>query len=324
VPATDIHGGVSVTIGTVSLDLDPEAVNWGLQPWQNEYVDVSVVYKDANGDPIPPEGLQNVTEDTSYSVTVTVEPTATGTVPGTGYTQTGNVSLNVFKPELTFKDGTVYYGANAPTEAEYAASLTGTLWKHNGILSTDVTMVGTAPELTKTYTPEAGKIVGGKVSTKRDIKVDAAVKIGTTDVTAHTTFLHTPCDPPCGWYEIPPLDGSPAFLLHVKTCSLTITKAGGNSSEPYVFDIYKDGSKYTEATIVGNNSVIIYELPVGNYTIQEDEGWSWRFDANNGGTASLSRATPTGSITCTNTANNNTYWLNGYSDVVENVSSGAN
>ena len=317
VPATDIHGGVSVTIGTVSLNLDPAAVNWGLQPWQNEYVDVSVVYKDANGDPIPPEGLQNVTEDTHYSVTVTVEPKAAGTVPGAGVTQTGNVSLNVFKPELTFKDGSVYYGATAPTDSDYAASLTSTLWKHNGVLSTDVTMVGTAPVLALTYTPEPGKIVDGKVNTKQDIAVDATVKIGATDVTTHTTFLHTACDPPCGWNVENP-DGSPAFLLHVQTCSLTITKTGGAADESYVFDVFKDGVKYSEVSIWGNGSETLYELPVGSYTIAENTGWSWRYSANNGGTATLTAVNPNGSITCSNTKTKYS-WLNGFSEIVRNI-----
>jgi hypothetical protein len=139
-----------------------------------------------------------------------------------------------------------------------------------------------------------------------------------TNINNHTDFVHQPCDPGCEWTE-PTNVGAPAFLLHIQTCSLTITKTGGNSNEPYVFGIYKDGNKYTEATIVGNNSITIYELPVGSYTIQEDEGWSWRFNANNGETASLSQLSATGSITCTNTANQKIYWLNGFSEVVKNI-----
>lgn len=316
--------GVSVTIGGVSLNLDPNAVNWGLEPWQSEYIDISVTYADAYGEPIEPEDLQDITEDTSYSVTVTVEPNKEGTEPGTGYTQTGSAAFNVFKPELTFADLAVYYGGDAPADTEYAAALTGTLWKRNGVLSTEVVMTGTAPDLALTYTPEAGKIEGGKVNTKQDIKVDAAVKIGEIDVTEHTTFLHTPCDPAsaCSWNEVAPspLDGSPAFLLHVNTCTLTVTKAGGAGDASYVFDVYKDGTKYSEATIWGNGSETLYELPVGVYTIQENTGWSWRYSANNGSAAALAAGSPTGSITCTNSPNGKNCWLNGYSEVACNIS----
>ena len=115
----------------------------------------------------------------------------------------------------------------------------------------------------------------------------------------YTTFVHQDCSPACGWNETT-LDGDPAFLLHVKTCQLTINKQGGAGDEPYVFDVYKDDKKYTEVTIVGNNSEIIYELPVGTYTIQEDEGWSWRYSGNNGSGATLTAEKPDGWITCTN------------------------
>jgi|BioPla2DNA2_1021312.scaffolds.fasta_scaffold02533_11 hypothetical protein len=316
IPAADIHSGVEVEVGTVWFDLSKPNENWGLEPWQNEYVDVSVTYKIGENE-IPPEGLLGITEDISYSVTVTVKPKYVGTYPGAGLTQTGDVSFNVFKPELKFKDGSVFYGANAPDNTAYAASLTSTLWKHGDTLSTDVTMVGTAPELAMTYTPEAGKIVGGKVNTKQDIEVDAAVKIGETDVSEHTTFVHTACSPPCAWTE-PAVAGSPAFLLHVNTCSLTVTKTGGAADESYVFKILKDGALYSELSIWGNGSETLYELPVGSYTIEEDTDWSWRYFADNGSAAVLTADSPAGGITCSNTKGND-FWLNGFSQIVRNI-----
>ena len=93
---------------------------------------------------------------------------------------------------------------------------------------------------------------------------------------------------------------------------------GGADGEPYVFTVKKDGTPYTEVTIEGNGTQTIYELPVGEYTIEEDTGWSWRYTADNGTAATLSASSPTGEITCTNTSNNNK-WLNGFSGVVRNV-----
>ena len=85
-----------------------------------------------------------------------------------------------------------------------------------------------------------------------------------------------------------------------------------------MFTVKKDGEKYSEITIVGNNRETICELPVGTYTIEEDTGWSWRYVANNGESQILTAGTPTGSITCSNVKQEN-YWLNGFSSVWENI-----
>ena len=168
------------------------------------------------------------------------------------------------------------------------------------------------PTLDINYAPGAG-LQSNVVNTKLDIPVNVTVKIGGTDVNEYTTFLHTACDPACGFDA-----NKEEFLLHVKTCTLTITKTGGAENEPYVFTVNKDGEKYTEASITGNGNVTIYELPVGTYTIAEDTGWSWRYNAGNGGSAELTANNPTGSITCANTKVNN-FWLNGFSSVVQNI-----
>ena len=73
---------------------------------------------------------------------------------------------------------------------------------------------------------------------------------------------------------------------------------------------------------MGNGEKTIYELPVGNYTIQEDEGWSWRYAPGYGQNStgvSLTAGNPQDALTCTNTLNGNIYWLNGYSNVVTNI-----
>ena len=104
----------------------------------------------------------------------------------------------------------------------------------------------------------------------------------------------------------------------MKTCSLTITKTGGAAGEPYVFTVMKDGEKYSEASITGNNSVTIVELPVGTYTIAEDTGWSWRYSYTTDGPATLNSTNTSETITCFNTSNENK-WLNGFSTVVQNI-----
>ena len=323
--AEQLKDGAEISVGDVKLDLSKATDTdkpYGLDPWQTEYVDITVTVKDKDGNPIS-DKLDNLTEDTTYTVEVTVAPKTVGTSTAekgdaaTAKTGTSEKSINVFKPELTFQDSVAYYGDNAPVYS--TTNKVGEVWKHGETVSTNVTMLlDTAPELDISYTSENGKIVDGKINTKNDIKVAATVKIGDTPVNQYTTFVHQDCTTACGW-ETPTTPGAPAFLIHIQTCQLTITKTGGKDGEPYVFDVYKDGNKYTEVTIVGNGTEAIVELPVGKYTIQENTAWSWRYNANNGSEAELSAANPNDSITCINSSNGKIYWLNGFSTVVTNT-----
>ena len=319
--ADQIKDGVTVDCDGVAIDLSKDNENYDLETWQNAYVDIAVTYQDKDGNALT--NLNDLTDDTTYTVTVTVspkttEPTSTEGTKAKEQSGSSKGKINVFKPELTYKDSEVYYGDTAPTD--FSANLIKTEWKHGETKSTDsgVTMIGTAPTLDFTYTPEAGKTAGGKINTKEDISVDVSVKIRTDDVTTYTTFQHTDCTG-----KTCTLPAGAEFLLHVKTCTLTVQKTGGDSNEPYVFNIYKDNVKYSEVTVKGNGSENIEELPVGTYTIEEDTGWSWRYFADNGGSAALTAQHPTGSITCTNTKNNDK-WLNGFSDVVKNISGVSN
>lgn len=306
VPADTLKGG-KATVGGVELDLTKPADNYGLESWQNAYVDITVEVKDKDGNIIAND-LNGLTEDSEYTVSVKVSPKETGTAAE--QTGEGNGQIHVYKPQLTFKDSEAWYGDTAP--ADLNANLTETKW-HHGQDEADATKMGTAPELALTFTPDASKLDNGKINTKQDVPVDVGVKIGETDVSTHTAFQHTNCDgKTC---ELPQ---DMEFLLHINTCQLTVTKTGGAAGEPYVFTVMKDGKKYSEVTVVGNSSETIYELPVGSYTILEDEGWSWRYVGTEGAAVDLSKDNTSGSISCTNSKNEN-YWLNGFSDVVKNI-----
>lgn len=326
VPEGAVKLGATVKIGGYDIDFskadDPDHP-YGLEPWQVEYVNISIsAATTGNGG-----SFENIQEDISYTVTVTVSPKTPGTSGDQSTTDTGTGTIHVFKPELTFKDNDVWYGGAAPEN--YNGNLVEETWvnsdgtkKHD---DADVTMLNTKPLLTLNYIPEAGKIdANSKINTKQDIKVkvDVTMPVGQTqtqtNVNAHTTFKHTPCtDETCGW-TVPTIPGDPAFLLHIKTCTLNITKQGGAGDESYVFDVFKDGEKYSEVAVWGNGTETLMELPIGTYTISENAGWSWRYTANNGSSAELTAQNPTGSITCVNTKNNN-QWLNGFSEVVRNI-----
>ena len=320
VPEDAVKMGATVTIAGYPIDFskadDPEHP-YGLEPWQVEYVNISIsaATTDNGG------SFENIQEDISYTVTVTVSPKTPGTSGDQSTTDTGTGTIHVFKPELTFQDSEVYYGETVPANNDYSSNYVANSekWKNGGKYSTDdgVQMIGAKPKLDITYTPDEAKLDNGKY-TKQDVPVAATVKIGTENVNEHTTFVHQDCTTACGW-ETPATPGAPAFLIHIQTCTLNITKKGGAADESYVFDVFKDGVKYSEVTVEGNTSQTLYELPIGNYTILENTGWSWRYTANNGSRAELTAQNPTGSITCTNSSNGKIYWLNGFSQVVRNI-----
>lgn len=325
VTADQLKDGAEISVGNVKLDLSKATdadKPYGLDPWQAEYVDITVTVKDKDGNVIS-DKLDNLTEDTTYTVEVTVTPKTTGSTGSAGTPATEKsgkntpaANINVFKPELTFKDSTAYYGETVPANNDYSSNKVGSeTWKHGDTASTDegVTMLGTKPTLDITSTPDESKLKDGKY-TKQDVPVAATVKIGTENVNEHTTFVHQDCT---GKTCTLPEDYH--FWIHIQTCTLNITKQGGAADESYVFDVFKDGVKYSEVTVEGNTSQTLYELPIGNYTILENTGWSWRYNADNGSGAALSAANPNGSITCTNSSNGKIYWLNGFSQVVRNI-----
>lgn len=325
VTVAELKEGSNVTVGGVTLDLtkanDPDKP-YGLEQWQMEHVDITVTIQDEKDNAIQDTDLQNLTEDVKYTIQVTVSPKTDGlNAQGTKATpKTGSndpvANIYVFKPELTFKDLEGYYGAILPDDSDNPIKEE---WKHGETVADENTIIGPKPNLMiRTGYDKTMLDAKGRINTKRDIPVKAEVNIGETLVNQYTTFKHEACTSGCSWTDVDTPNGDPAFLIHVKTCTLNVTKTGGAEGEPYVFTVKKDGTPYTEVTVVGNNTQTIVELPVGTYTIAEDTGWSWRYTPSYSGEVTLSATAPEGTITCTNTSNNNK-WLNGFSSVVRNV-----
>ena len=320
--AGQLKSGTTVTVGGVSLNLNPTAENFGLETWQTDYVNITVEIKDETGNTV--SSLNDLRSDQSYTVSVTVSPKsdgngASGTV-ASGNSDSSKANINVFKPVVTFNDSNVYYGADAPED--YDGNYVNTVWKHGESDTSNTSIIGTAPTLTFSYLAGTG-IEAGKVNTKNDIPVDVTtttkIDDNDVDVSAYTTYVHQNCEgKTCDLQE------GKEFLLHVKTCQLTITKEGGVAGEPYVFNVMKrnaDGtdSLYTTMTITGNGSKTISELPVGIYTVTEDTNWSWRYGTPTiTGSGTLTSTSPNGVYIIRNT-NPESGWLNDFSAVVENV-----
>ncbi len=263
-------------------------------------------------------GSVDMTQDGSYTVTATVSPKEEAASDSAGAsaqpaTATVTSTVYVYKPELTFKDSEGYYGDTAPG---FDGNLTATVWKH-GETEANTDAMGAAPALTLTYTPDTDAIVDGKINTRTDFGVAAAVKIGETDVTANTAFQHTSCE---GKTCTPP-DGT-AFLCHVNTCSLTISKAvtgdGANPNQTFVFDVKDSTGKLVTTIVLKNNeSKTITGLAVGTYTVTEDTNWSWSYSivGGNNKTATLSSTTTSAVVDVTNHYNSHN-WLTSIADVI--------
>lgn len=313
--AGQIKAGATARCGDVYINLAEE--NYGLEPWQYEYVTITTTYTAPGGNTVA--DLSDLRDDTTYTVSVTVapktpEPTSTEGTKAEAKTNSATGNIHVFTPTLTFRDSTVYYGDTAPTD--FSGNKSAELWKHDGTLDTAVTMTGDKPTLTLDYNPGTGIDTAGKIATKNDIPVDVTVNIGTTDVTGSTAFIHQACTD-----RTDNLPQGKKFLLHVKTSSLTIKKQAATgttigSDEYFVFNIRKDGAAYTQVTIQGTGFVTISQLPVGTYTVEEDDDTAWRYDSSmSNGAVELSKDRTSATVTCTN-GNKDNKWLNHFARVI--------
>ena len=299
----------------MELNLSKADQNYGLEPWQTEYVNIEVKIKDAKGNVIS-DKFDNLTEDTTYTVEATVAPKTVGTsTPAKGDAATAKTgvndpaaSINVFKPELTFKDSQIDLGETANYEAQNRGS-NFEVWKHGDTLSDNAAMIGTKPGLALSYDPEA-------VAFTQDTPVKVTVKIGDTDVTGHTTFVHGDCTfEGCKWGQ----NGFSYchFIVHVKSFNLTIQKEGWeeiDENQSFVFKVTKDGDSTFSMDVViqGNSSVTIKGLKPGTYTVTEEIGWSWRYTpkANKQQVKPEDAVNGVVTVTFNNTREENK-WLNG-------------
>ena len=311
VTADQLKDGATVKVGEVELNLSKD--NYGLEDWQTKYVEIKVEVKDAKGNVIS-DKLDNLTEDTTYTVEVTVAPKTAASTDSAGTpatTKTGQnnpAKINVFKPELTFKDSQIDLGKTANYENQNHGT-NSEVWKHGEIVADSATMIGTKPTLVLSYDK-------GPAAFTQDTPVKVTVKIGDTDVTGHTTFVHGDCTfEGCKWGKNGFSDCH--FIVHVKSFDLTIKKEGWeeiDENQSFVFKVTKDDDPAFSMDVViqGNSSVTIKDLKPGTYTVTEETGWSWRYTPNANGKKVEPKNAENGVVTVTfDNERKNDKWLNG-------------
>ena len=311
VTTDQLKNGATVKVGDVELNLSKANQNYGLEPWQNAYVDITVRVKGKDGTVVS-DKLEALKEDTTYTVEVTVTPKTDGSgstdAPATAKIGQNNpANINVFKPELTFKDSQIDLG----DEADYKNNEVDNfkVWKHGDTLSDNATMIGTKPDLALSYNPPQAAFA-------QDTPVKVTVKIGDTDVTGHTTFVHGDCTfEGCKWGKNGFSDCH--FIVHVKSFDLTIKKTGTqpiDENQSFVFKVTKDDDPAFSMDVViqGNSSVTIKDLKPGTYTVTEETDWSWRYTPNANGKKVEPKNAENGVVTVT-FDNDRTIdkWLNG-------------
>ena len=236
-----------------------------LADWQTGYVNINYT--------VDKNTISN-TEDGTYQVTMTVSPkysgdNADGTVQ-TEQTKTVTSTVNVYKPEITFKDSIIDYN----TTPNYKDNLGGVVWKHEGTAADPANMTGEEPALAYSYDPEEKALTE---DTYVNVTVSANDKTLPADV---VTFVHTADN------DFPGCSFNPAhgqFIVHIKVFNLTIQKTAkdGTTIDPnqtFVFHVKGNNNDVDmQVVITGANKQVIKNLPVGEYTITEDTSWSWKY-----------------------------------------------
>ena len=311
--------GVTVTLNAqdsegkdITLDLSPEAQNYGLEDWQTKFVTIDVKLTDDKGQVVNPE---NLTEDQTYNVKVTISPNQTGTEEKKS--GDGTVQINVFKPEITWKDSQIDLGQIPNYTDGDNRNLVKVEWKHQP-KEDDPELapgsMGTAPTLTYTFDP-----VATAFQKETNVKV-TGVKVGETNVPEEKlsdciTFLHDEtCDfPGCPWKNETTKPKDAHFTIHIKSFDLIIHKTGTvDSEQTFIFEVKKEGTDDTiEVVIKGEGSKTIKGLPSGTYTVTEKTDWSWRY-APDGETKTVIPNDTTAEVTFNNTLKPEQKWLNGY------------
>lgn len=271
-----------------------------LADWQTGYVNINYT--------VDKNTISN-TEDGTYQVTMTVSPkysgdNADGTVQ-TEQTKTVTSTVNVYKPEITFKDSIIDYN----TTPNYATdNLGGVVWKHEGTAADPANMTGEEPALAYSYDPEASAFT-------QDTGVKVTVSANGETLPADVvTFQHDPCTFPGCKYT----DGCDyQFYVHIKVFDLTIVKAAADDSKPidedqtFVFHVKgKNNNVDMQVVITGANKQVIKNLPVGEYTITEDTSWSWKYTPVDNNQSVMEENIQDGAATVTfENENKGTNWL---------------
>lgn len=253
-----------------------------------------------------------LTDCTDFTVSCTVTPINGETVLIGQKTAT----IHVMRPTIVWKDIEVYLGDKVDLDTAFDS----VSWTDANTTHTAPKATGTAPVIAYTYSIYDGGLgsIGGDIYTPArtdacPINVSVTVD-GMSELDRYVTSYSS-----CGTHPIVSHTlsvDSPEFYVHVKTCSITITKLGydenlQNGGQTFLFEVVDSNNAVVATVAIGENgNATVVGLPVGTYTVREVNAWSWRYNAHGDVTVTLNADSPTGTAKFENVVANSR-WLSG-------------
>ena len=258
-----------------------------------------------------------LTDCTDFTVSCTVTPINEGTVPEK-VIGPKTATIHVLRPTIVWKDIEVYLGDKVDLDTAFNS----VSWTDANADTTHTApeATGTAPVIAYTYSIYDGGLgsIGGDIYTPARTDacpINVSVTVGgMSELDGYVTSYSS-----CGTHPIVSHTlsvKSPEFYVHVKTCSITITKLGydenlQNGGQTFLFEVVDSNNAVVATVAIGENgSATVVGLPVGTYTVREVNAWSWRYKAHDDVTVTLNEASPTGTAEFKNEVDNS-HWLSG-------------
>ena len=258
-----------------------------------------------------------LTDCTDFTVSCTVAPINEGTVlrkvigPKTA-------TIHVLRPTIVWKDIEVYLGDTVDLDTAFNS----VSWTDANADTTHTApeATGTAPVIAYTYSIYDGGLgsIDGDIYTPARTDacpINVSVTVGgMSELDGYVTSYSS-----CGTHPIVSHTlsvNSPEFYVHVKTCSITITKLGydenlQNGGQTFLFEVVDNNNAVVATVAIGENgNATVVGLPVGTYTVREVNAWSWRYNAHGDVTVTLNADSPTGTAEFENVVANR-HWLSG-------------
>ena len=258
-----------------------------------------------------------LTDCTDFTVSCTVTPINEGTVPGK-VIGPKTATIHVLRPTIVWKDIEVYLGDTVDLDTAFNS----VSWTDANADTTHTApeATGTAPVIAYTYSIYDGGLgsIGGDIYTPARTDacpINVSVTVGGMSELDRYVTSYSSCDThPIVSHTLSVK--SPEFYVHVKTCSITITKLGydenlQNGGQTFLFEVVDSNNAVVATVAIGENgSATVVGLPVGTYTVREVDAWSWRYKAHDDVTVTLNAASPTGTAKFENVVANS-HWLSG-------------
>lgn len=258
-----------------------------------------------------------LTDCTGFTVSCTVTPINKGTV-SEEVISPKTATIHVLRPTIVWKDIEVYLGDKVDLDTAFnSVSWTDA---NAGTTHTAPKATGTAPVIAYTYSIYDGGLgsIDGDIYTPARTDacpINVSVTVGGMSELDGYVTSYSSCDThPIVSHTLSV--NSPEFYVHVKTCSITITKLGyyenlQNGGQTFLFEVVDSNNAVVATVAIGENgSATVVGLPVGTYTVREVNAWSWRYKAHDDVTVTLNAASPTGTAEFKNEVDNS-LWLSG-------------